>query len=229
MQPNLFMPVTASLPTVIAVFVGLLLAFDIVLVRWMKLGKVAWKRVDYIWLGFGALGLISAVAQVRTASASAQVGMYEQRAAIALESVKSLTQLYASEPGAICRTFVRSDLSPPADEFQRAQAEYNMTCAWAKQTTVALEHSTTSPLVPIDRQALPPRPNVSDGALKDMFRGLDHQLAYFDQSMKEFEELRDSIKRTSTEEGLVYLGPFLLAVALAIRITKVTGEIKLEA
>ncbi len=61
-----------------------------------------------------------------------------------------------------------------------------------------------------------------------MFRGLDRQLDYLDEHVEAFEALREKSKRTSTKEAFVYLGPFLLAIALAIRITKVTGEIKIE-
>lgn len=227
MKPDVFMPLGASLLVVLAVFLGFLIAFDIVLVRWLKLGKVAWKRVDYIWLGFGALGLLGAVAQVRMASASAQLDMYEKRAVIAFDSVKHLVELYAS-PGAICRTFVRSELSPPPEEFQRIQNDYNVACAWVKQVNNALSKHAASPPRPIDWASLPPRPKVSEGALNDMFRGLDSQVAYFDQSIEAFESLRVKSKQTSAEEAFVYLSPFLLAIALAIRFTKVTGEVKLE-
>jgi hypothetical protein len=227
MQP--FMPLTASLTAVLGVFAGLLVALDLLLVRWLRLGKVSWKRMDYIWLGFGALGLLGAVAQVRMESASAQLDMYEKRAIVAFDSVKSLVEVYASNPGPICRTFVRSEFSPPPDEFQRIQNEYNTACEWVKQVSEALKTHATSPPRPIDRASpLPPRPQVSDGALKGMFRGLDRQLAYFDQNIQAFEALRQKSKRTPTEETFVYIGPFLLAIALAIRITKVTGELKLE-
>lgn len=46
--------------------------------------------------------------------------------------------------------------------------------------------------------------------------------------MNELEKLRRMAHNAVTEQLMVYLGPFLLAFALALRITKVTGEIKLE-
>jgi len=228
MSPDLFMPLSARPAVVLGVFAVLLVLFDVLLVRWLKLGKVAWKRVDYIWLGFGALGLLGAVAQVRMASAAAQIEMHESRVAVALNSVKSLIELYAKTPGAICRTFVRSEYSPPPEEFQRSQNEYNTACAWAKQMADTLAMRASSPPEPIDRASLPSRPVVADGALRDMFRGLDRQFEYFDQNIETYRAVREKSKQTPFEQFLVFLGPFLLAIALAIRITKVTGEIKLE-
>ena len=228
MQHDLFSPITANLLVVLGLFGGCLLAFDVVLVRWLKLSKVAWKRVDYICLGFGAIGLLGAVAQVRMESASAQLDMYEGRAVHNFESVKYFVGSYASSPGAICRAFVRSEYSPPPDEFQRAQNEYNVACAWMKQMNEALAKHVASPQKSIDRTSLPSRPNVSDNMLKDIFRSVDDQFGYFDQSMEDLVIIRVKSEYTYTEKLLVFLAPFLLAIALAIRITKVTGEIKHE-
>jgi len=52
-------PLGASLATVLAVFAFFLVAFNVILVRWLKLGRVAWKRIEYVWLGFAALAWIS--------------------------------------------------------------------------------------------------------------------------------------------------------------------------
>lgn len=228
MQHDLFIPLTARLPVVLGVFGGFLLAFDLVLVRWLTLSKVAWKRMDYVWLSLGVLGLLSAAAEVRMASASAQLDMHENRALAAFDSVKALVAVYASSPGAICRTFVRSEYSPPPDEFRKTQAEYDAACAWVKELSEALSKHAAAPPQSIVPASLPSRPNVSDGALNDMFAGLDHQFRYLDRDMASLGALRENSKRTFTEEQFVDLGPFLLAIALAIRITKVTGEIRLE-
>lgn len=45
-----WMPPTTHLAVVLSAFGFALVIFDLVLVRWLKLGKVAWKRVDYLWL-----------------------------------------------------------------------------------------------------------------------------------------------------------------------------------
>jgi hypothetical protein len=69
---------------------------------------------------------------------------------------------------------------------------------------------------------------VTNAALKDMLSGLDKQTSYFDQSMNELETIRKGTQPTDLEVSMVFVSPFLLAFALALRITKVTGEIRLE-
>jgi len=228
MNSDFFLPASAKLGSVIGAFAFFLVVFDLVLVRWLKLGKVAWKRVDYVWLGFAAFGLIGSVAQVRISSASAQLGLFEQRATTAFNDAKSLVDFYATKPGVICRTFVRSEHSAPPDQFQRMQHEYDVACQWITQFAKAIPSRPPNPITRIDQSILPPRPEVTDSALKGKFRGLDRQFGFFNQRVDELEIVRARAGATATEQTIVYLWPFLLAFALALRITKVTGEIRFE-
>jgi len=223
-----FEPLTANLTAVAVFSVALLIVFHATLVLWLRLGALAWKIVDYIWLGFAALGLIGAVGQVRIASASSQLGLYEERAVAGFNLVKDLTKLYAATPGAICRTFDRSEFSPPPEQFDRTQREYEIACVWAKRTNEFL--ATVKPMPPnrLDVAKLPPRPQITNGALLDMFRGLDSQLGYWNRDIDLYQRLADKTRTTGLEASVVFLSPFILALALALRITKVTGEIALE-
>jgi hypothetical protein len=38
-------------------------AFDLILVRWLKLSDSKWKKIEYIWLGTAALGILTASTQ----------------------------------------------------------------------------------------------------------------------------------------------------------------------
>jgi hypothetical protein len=86
-SPSLFIPASANLTIVFAVFIAALILFYLVLVRWIGLGKIGWKYIDYIWLSFGALGLVSTAADVRMTSASTLAGMQERRVDGAFEGV----------------------------------------------------------------------------------------------------------------------------------------------
>jgi hypothetical protein len=154
--------------------------------------------------------------------------MYEQRSDIASRVLKHLVEGEAKDPGYLCRTFVRSAFSPEPEEFDRIQNEYHLACQWVKQLNAFLDKRLREPLRRIDPAELPKRPPISDGSLADVFRGIDHQLDFFNENVADLETLREKSRRSDSEKLLVYLGPFFLAIALAIRFTKVTGEIRLE-
>lgn len=222
-------PLGANLVAVFIVFVVLLVALDIILVRWLKLGKTAWKRVEYIWLGFATLGVFGAVAQVREITANAQLAIFQDRATSAFQSFRSLVDSYASEPGTVCRTFIRSEYSPPPDEFDRTQSEYKQACEWVKLVAQTIPSQLPTPAKSFSPSSLPARPPDSSSAdLKDIIDGLYSQLDFYNREYAIFADLLKKADRTSFEEALIYLGPFLLVIALAIRITKVTGEIQLK-
>lgn len=140
MKNDVLMPVTANLTAVLVLFATLILVFHLVFVPWRRMTRLAWKRVDSIWLGFGALALISAVSQVRMTSASLQMDIYEHRTA-ALDLVKYSLDFNASSPGVICRRFTRWEYSPAPEEFQRIQTEYDAVCATLHVSSVQINDS----------------------------------------------------------------------------------------
>lgn len=77
----------------LVLFGFLLITLDLLLVRWLKLSKFAWKRIEYIWLGTVALGLISASAEVRNWLAAQQA----QTAKLRAETQFSLLRSWAGE------------------------------------------------------------------------------------------------------------------------------------
>ena len=58
-------PAFTNVWVVSSIFVAKLIFLHAVLVFWLKLGKCAWKIVDYIWLSLAALGIFGAAGQAR--------------------------------------------------------------------------------------------------------------------------------------------------------------------
>lgn len=219
-------PAGARLSVVLTTFVILLVVFHLVFVRWVKLGPRAWKRTDYVWLGFATLGLSSAAAHARIASASVQVNAYENRVHTAFEHLRNQVELCATEPGIVCRTFIRSEASPPADQFAELQREHDAACEWARQVRDSIAQRDSQPLQRLDKAVLPAAPEVSNVALAETIQDIYARLERFNSTLQAVRTLNDMNRQTAAEQVLVYLGQFLLAAALALRITKVTGELR---
>lgn len=223
MEP--FFPIGASLYWVFGAFGVFLIIFHLILVPRLKVQ--AWKVVEYIWLGFAALGLFGAVEQVREIAARDQISMFQQRATVALSTLRSLVTIYQSNPGPVCRTFTRSEYSPPQEEFEKIQREYNEACAWFKQVVSTIPAEVPMPPRLIEWASVLQGANFSLGDLKDIIRGIHQQVDYYNGRVGDLLTVYNATQRTTLEETLVFLGPFLLAIALALRITKVTGEMRL--
>jgi hypothetical protein len=141
--------------TVLLIFAVMVLRLHLILVVWLKLGKLAWKIVDYIWLGFAALGLIGASGQARQLIANNMSAIAEARIQTSYELFRNLVDRYSQE-GAVCRTFVRGEYSPPPEEFERRQRDYDKVCGWFREIAAKLPRNVAAGAGEIDLGKLSP-------------------------------------------------------------------------
>lgn len=221
-----FLQVSVSLPKLFIAFLFFLVFLDLTLVRWKKfrLGKKGWKKVDYFWLAIGALGLIAASADARMLIAK---NMVEQKAEAAIHRYKMLrTHLQFGTSIAICRKFNRTKFSPQnLDEIQK---EFDAACDWFKLTVNKMPSGPGGALKRLEANEVLPIPKVTDPMLEEIFKEYQSLLAAYNRTADEVHQLEAQSSHSGYEDLLRVLAPILLAFALALRITKVTGELKLE-
>jgi hypothetical protein len=206
------------------VFVGSLLAFHLMFVWPRNLTKRGWKIVDYFWLGVGLLGVIGSVGVGRQTIAENLLTIARARVNSFAVDVESALRFGTS--GAICRRFVRSEFSPPPEEFDRLQREFDAQCAWFTQAIERLKASPFAKREPLTFEHLGgPPPAGADGWTSAHTR---ETVDRYNAAIADLERLSRDAKRTEIELVLLIFGPFLLVVALALRITKVTGELRHE-
>lgn len=214
----------ANLGKLFLFFVVLLAISDIVLVRWFKIGKSGWKRIEYIWLSFAALGLISVSAEVRTWLAVNKVDAVMVRAEIQFNRLRSY--LGGIEPPPyICMKFHRTWLSP--DNLDEIQNEYNQICYWNKNLLDKLPTKIINQLPELEYDKYKPSKIPDNEAIRDYLQTIEICFLDYKETRSEYLELKAASQKSGFEELFFYLSPVLLCIALALRITKVTGEIKL--
>lgn len=196
----------------------------LLLVKLSPLSSIQWKKVDYIWLSFALLGILAAAANNRSAIAGNLVQLAEARNRGSLEWVYRSADFGTS--AAICRSFVRGPASPPQEEFDRIQREFNSQCSWFKSVVASLGPLDKRLQKPIDLQGLvgPPPAAADDWAIKSLVSAV----AVYNSSLRDLDILQKEKAPGDGELILQFLGPIVLALALALRLTKVTGEIQLE-
>lgn len=225
---HVYFPPASNLMIVFGFLVFLLIFLDLLLVRWWKLSKKAWKRVDYIWLSFATIGLVGASSQVRLMVASSELNFFNERAVSTYDSFHASIIHNASESGYVCRKFIKSEYSPPEPEFTNVQKEFDLTCTWFQTIAKKL------PTAPLEQEQihfiyLPDKdPSIKNTSLLEVISDVHEELNNYNKVVKEAEELRSMNQQSYFEKTLTYLSPWLLAFALALRITKVTGELKYE-
>jgi hypothetical protein len=221
-------PTFTSVWVVLSIFAAEVVLFHLLLVFWLKIGKRAWKIVDYIWLSLAALGIFGAAGQARQLVATNTGASSSQRTQIFYMQLLSFVDQYSHE-GPVCRAFVRSQFSPPPAQFQRAQKDYDSVCHWFWDVQRKLPR--LADLYPdfkeVDPKNLPSEPDVPETELREILRGFHNQVGLYNADAKECGSIVRATKQSSAEQLLVFTSPLLLSFAIALRITKVTGEIRL--
>jgi hypothetical protein len=218
-------PVWASHAWLFGIFFVALILFHVVLVYAWPLGKAGWKRVDYIWLSMGLLGVSLAVASSRQTFAQLQLPAAEAQIETRAGWIEDRAQFGVS--AAVCRQFVRSEYSPPKEEFDRIQREYDQLCAWFKTVVERLpDHLANRQALKVNSLGTFAPPTVTDAYA---LRSLEEAVREYNAALSLRNELQELGQRTDVEFALSILGPFLIGVAIALRMTKVTGELRIAA
>jgi hypothetical protein len=216
-------PIWTSYGWVLMVFFASLAVFHVLLIFAWPLGKTGWKKVDYIWLSMGFLGVFAGVASTRQTFAQFQVASSEAKLKTAAGWIQNRAQFGVSV--AVCGEFIRSVYSPPKEEFERIQREYDQLCKWFKAVNERLPREITKqePLSMVDLGGYDP-PRIRDSYPVE---SLQQAVNEFNLALALRDELRGLSRLNDFEFSLTVVGPFLIAIAIALRMTKVTGEIRL--
>jgi hypothetical protein len=206
----------------VAVFFGALIIFHLALVYspW-PLSKYYWKRVDYIWLSMSLISILGIVSQGRMALAAGWVPIAQQQIVYRKQDVDIALASWLN--GACAMHLEKSPESPP--DMEERIKQQNQFCALLKGLQQTIKPSLDARTeIDQSKMHIPTYPLAIDFAYEQDF--VKARLEGYNESIQAYEHLSDAVERSDWEKLTLVLAPFLLAVALALRITKVSAELK---
>lgn len=205
------------------IFVAALITFHFTLIRKSPLSSVQWKQVDYVWLLMALIGMLGTVGSARELIANNLLDLANHRRAFSYQTVESRLQFGTSE--AICRKFERSEFSPPGEEFDRLQNEYDLQCKFF-QRAVDLLKAKAAHQEPLDLIQLFGQYPI--GGDQQVYENLRDATTIYNENLEVVATLQEKAQVTELESFMRLVGPLLIALALALRMTKVTAEVVAE-
>ncbi len=200
-------------------FLGFLLICHLFILA-VRPGKIGLIIIDYIWLSIAAIGLMTLVSDVRVSIAKNWVKIEESSAKGRLELLQS--RFGSPENTYLCMEI--TSLGDPGEDFYDYKREYDLRCEWLKGVYGVLTVLEVDSLPKMGIEDFP-IPTFSDpeliGSVHDLNRMLEEYELYRSSSIS----TRDKLSKNGVEETFFYFSPFLLAFALALRISKVTSEL----
>jgi hypothetical protein len=224
-------PATASAYALLIVFVVALLISHAALLPLLGYNEIRWQYIDYVWLPLALLGLIGAVQLNRSEVASYYVSVWNVRATDSLARMQHMAESYSRTESHLCQKGLRSDFSPPPDIFDAIERDHTSTCDWFKLLRSKLPKSLKDVPPGFEFGSLPVPPNLRSPAASGPAEAIDNlrnELTRYTEA-----ETQTKVHQTEMEPPFLlrlakYFGPFIIAIALALRITKVTGEIRIK-
>lgn len=220
---SLIIEISATPAYLLLFFTIITVLFHLVFVWWGKLDDDTWKKVDYVWLGAAALGLIALSATAEQWMSRAFLDNSETaRTASAYSLLRSHLEMGASPSSPLCMKRIRSEFSPP--DFDQIVQEQQDLCSRVREMTNSMPKSLAPPFPPLEKTGFIP----FAGSIK-------YEAWYVSEANKEAEiyrvqqakyaQLEESSKTSSWQTFYTVMGPLILSFALALRITKVSGEL----
>lgn len=194
------------------------------LIKVLKLGKRQWKEIDYIWISMSTLALFGASTTLRKALATRAIDLASARLQGSYSTLKF--QLENLSGGAVCRTFIRTEMSPP--DFDEIEKEFDSVCKYGRGARSRLTKEPPTDERAVDDLALKDRPPVKDAMLNSIYKQYDRTYEWFLETVDAYNGVRSRAENSLFDIIVMLLSPHLLAIALALRMTKVTGELMLE-
>jgi hypothetical protein len=223
---------TTSLTVVLLVFAvatlllhALLVVPDRLGLKLRPLGELGWKAADYGWLVLSGVSLVISVSQARVlqADAAAAEGLRAYAAA-----KREVLEGFERSQSLLCETPPAPGPLTSADLAWMAEQQ-RLGCAWFRAASEGVHDAfltQTMPALPLDQ--LPDRT-----ALQAPGAG-EAEVQRFAERLAALESLaaltRQSLllgQRSALDRALIMLGPLLFALAFALRLTKVSGEVRL--
>nr|VVV04034.1 hypothetical protein AW0309160_01417 [Aliivibrio wodanis] len=199
------------------VFFTLLLtgALHVPLLCGKNLSKVQWKKVDYLWPLVAGIGLMGTVSEVRSRVATDWAETEHTRAVLSLESINNFTTTQLKN--VICS----------GESIMSEQNEAQESCVWFLASAKYLQSVNFLELPNITFDDLPPITFDSNFIesdvmwLQGMFDNYQSQKQIYETTLLE-------TKKHPLEELFWYLSPYLICIAISVRVTKVSAELKME-
>ena len=222
MHTDLLLPLPTSQLWTLALFIGALSAFHVYFFIFHPLTPVGWKRIDYVWLSMAFFGILGTVASNR-------IGVANEMLVSGQARVSASRDLIISRLGvdlAICSILTRSGSLLLTEEFGRIREDVDRRCAWFTKVGQKLEAIDAANRTPIALdKVVGVRPKIGDGSV---YESLDQRVSSYNASLYRMVEIEQSTKPSLFERLLQYFAPSILAIALALRMTRVSWEIQVE-
>ncbi|SDM91133.1 hypothetical protein SAMN05421813_12836 [Daejeonella rubra] len=188
-----------------------------------NLSKKQWKYMDYVWLSLTVIGLVAPTRSAERTASEIKVSTLRPALIMNLQLIKSYFN--RGDTSWICEGIMKPYNGPA--NFDELDRDWKTMCIWEKEMQIIVDKIDTVTFKVINLDSVP-KANVQ----LDMF--LRHEeviidrIKYYNSDASEFQVASKLAHETTKDLVWNLLSPLLLIIGIALRLTKVSGEIRHE-
>ena len=206
-----------------------LVIFHILFVWIFPQSKIFWKKIDYLWISLGVIGIIGSTFSLRSEYSKARNNLYEHYLAIdyngLIESVNWNKKYFSSDGTGF--NYDEFEDKTQAERFKNAELYYQSfsTLTQNLRDTIVKE-KTLEYLDTLTLNFEEFKTNINNDYVVQTSESVEYYLKELNSSKNQYIENKDLGSKSSLNWTILFISPYLFAIAIAIRLTKVTAEIK---
>lgn len=210
----------------IILFFALVSVFHLFIIYVKNPDDITWKRVDYLWLSLTLIGIVSTSGAIERHIS--KILLYSQeipRLENSYIMVYNFFDMRASSEGWYCqKTNYESTFLVTKEEFEEHRNRLSEQCIYLQQILKKLPKKISEPYPSLTDLNLPS--DISSKVQsKDEATHYQEILSYYNDQYLIYMDTKDKMEISDSEFFLLFLSPFFICLGLAIRVTKVTGDI----
>ncbi|TYQ19168.1 UNVERIFIED_CONTAM: hypothetical protein JM85_2355 [Acetobacter peroxydans] len=180
------------------------------------------KKIDYWWLGFASLSLFGAIYAQKQLFADGDINLSKSRLSASISELKreiSFQNHYVCDTHWLAPPYLIPDPRSIVRYKTRDEA-----CAWYQRLDASVSKAGLSDKEIIDISNHPIPEQISEWPDDNIKTAIKAAKADLENS----ENTRTNYEKGILYECIILYSPYLLALALALRIAKVSGELRLD-
>ena len=213
---------------ILTIFISLLL-FHIAFIWIFPQSKKFWKKIDYIWISLGVIGIIGSTFTLRSEYSKARNNLLEHYLTLdyneLINSVDWNKKYYSSNSTGF--NYDEFEDQGKVEKFKESELFYESFSTLIhklKDTIVKEKRVNYIDTIKIRFESF--KIDIKDDYVIQTSENVENSLKQLQTSKIQFVENIDLGKRNSISWTLLFISPYLFSIAIAIRLTKVTAEIK---
>ncbi|CAA9196007.1 hypothetical protein FLA105534_00900 [Flavobacterium bizetiae] len=204
------------------------IGFHILLIKYFPQNKRFWKKVDYAWVSLGIIGIFGASFSLQKEYVAATNPLHKYSLNFAydeyVESIRDQKKYFLDKDGFDYNKF---EDKQQVKKFLEAGKFYDslldLSILYKDKILVKEEFAYVDSLSTYQSVFLD---KIDDKYIIDNFKFVDFSFIRIKEEAKEIKAAEEKAARGSFNWMLLFISPYLFALAISIRITKVTAELK---